>query len=698
MILGGRPGRGAPLASLILLTLVVLFCASTRWGRMYPRFAANSWKVWSNGHRMTAAERRLLFYDKTYPVLLEVRRSTPPEAVVLLPPHDFVKSRFALGRPPGDDMVPLLGSSSSAYGVLYPRVPVMFDEASPWRQRVTNLLVWDWWGLELVDPSLVHTEANRVQLFEAPARSVAAPAPLPLIRRPPIDDRTGPDRWVTPATLLGLVILTAFGDGAYRLLGRCHFRPPTNGPAEGIAWRMLLAPAVVPWLVVFYDLAGIPFTQVSAAVAAVVLLGAGFWALRPGLGPGPRIQPGIPRAGLPEIDGAPPAIPPPVRTTWVAGLLRSPAAVVLTVAAGTLILMSLVHVAILPERDYDANVGFGLVGKILAAEGRLRCSVFERIVFHAQSVYAPFAAANTGFGYLFFEAVPRLWVPWSIGGFLLALGSWVRRRTGSATIAALTAFLVLLPQALLTQSATEARPDLPSMIYTVFAALAVIDLLRGRGGYGPPAMLILVATTARSENVLFGAALATAAFLARPSPSGRAKLVWLVALPAAFFVFWNIVFVKGLIGYDPAVHFARLDFAPARVVEIVRRAMAIIAWPQAFGEFVVVVVAAPLGWLGWRLGRRRSRAPSGAPAGEDLSGTLLLLAGLMFVFYIPLFYAWDPQLHALETMRNTFKRGFFRFMPLLLLALLALPPLAARLRRCDGEAEPASSGRVSDTN
>jgi hypothetical protein len=710
---------------------------------MYPKFVANTWRVWSNGHALNAAARRLLFYDETYPILLFLRKNTPPGAVVILPPRAFVKSQVASRRAPGEDLVPLLGTSSSAYGVLYPRIPVMFDDASPWKEKATHLLVWDWWGLDLVDSSIPRTEANRLRLFEAPSGTGAAPAPLPRIRQQTADDCTGPDRWITPALFLGLLILAAFGDGMYRLLGRMRLRPRTAGSVEWIAWRMLLALAIVPWLAVSYDLAGIPFTRGSMTAAAVAVLVAGFAAQRPGFRRGRSVLVEAPRGGpaaaaavvgaAAVVVGAPAADPATRRTPDPIGLFRSPAALVLIVATGTIVLGSLVQVAILPERNYDAIVGYDLVGKILAAEGKLRSSIFDRIVYNAQSVYAPFTSTNNGFGYLFFEAVPRLWVPWLLVGFLLAFGSWVRRRTGSATLAALATFLVLLPQALLTQGATEARPDLPSMVYTAFAALVVIDLFRGRGGYGAPTVLILVATTARTENILFGVALAAACFLVRPSPPGRWRVVGMVLVPTAFFLFWNLAFVKGLIGYDPAAHFRRLDFAPDRVIEIVRRAFAIMAWPQAFGEFIVVVVAGPLAWSAWRLARRRARGDedrpgalegpgtaAGAtqdPAGEepvsagttpaaptdDVSGKLLLLAGLMFVFYLAFFYAWDPELNPLWTMIDTFKRGFFRFVPLLLVALLALPPLAGWLRRCDGvvvpgaSALPASADRVGDT-
>ncbi len=705
----GRPARGPLLASLILLAGVVVFCAATRWGRMYPKMVVSSWRVWSHGHRLAAADRRLRFYDETYPILLQLKDSIPPQSVVILPPRGFVKAQVATRRPPGEDLVPLLGCASSAYGVIYPRIPVPFDDDSPWKKDATHLLAWDWWGLDLIDATIPRTEENRVRLFEAPGDAGVAPPPLPRIWRLPADDHSGPDRWITPGLLLGLLVLWALGDGTYRLLGRVRLRPPAPASAEGLAWRMLLAPAIVPWIVVLYDLAGVPFTRVSMVVAAAALLAAGLavtpparWAARRRSGSVARAAPSRPvenpDAAVSVDRSSESALPAPaaaVRASGSGSILGSPAALVLGLAAGSIVLLGLVQLAILPERNYDALVGYDLVGKILAAEGRLRSSIFDRIVYNPQAVYPPFTSANNGYGYLFHEAVPHLWVSWLVGAFLLAFALWVRRRTGSGTLAALAAFLVLLPQALLTQGTTEARPDLPSMVYTVFAALAIIDLRGRRGGYGPPAMLLLVAATARTENVVFGVALAIACLLVRPVPPARGRAAWMVAAPLAFFLFWNLFFVKSLIGYDPAAHFRPLDFAPERIAEIVGRAFSIIAWPQVFGEFIVVVVAAPVGWLGWRFARRRGpsfvsaatrRARGAADPAEDLPGMLLLLAGLMFVCYLPFFYTWDPELNPLWSMRDTFKRGFFRFIPLLLVALLALPPVAEWLHRCDGRA------------
>ena len=67
-----------------------------------------------------------------------------------------------------------------------------------------------------------------------------------------------------------------------------------------------------------------------------------------------------------------------------------------------------------------------------------------------------------------------------------------------------------------------------------------------------------------------------------------------------------------------------------------------------------------------------------------MSKRLLVLLAAMFVFYLPYFYMWDPNYEPLWTMEHTFKRGFFRFIPGILAAFVALRPIANALRKCDG--------------
>jgi hypothetical protein len=154
----------APVRSAALLLALTLFCAFTRWGGSYVTFAAKSWGAWENGRRLPLARRELVIYDKTFPVLLHIDEVTPPDAVVLMPPRQFVIDRF---NRKGE--IPLLASPSSAYNFIYPRVPVHYGDPSPWKDRITHVLIWEHWGLDLVAPGEPPTEENRFGLVPWPS-------------------------------------------------------------------------------------------------------------------------------------------------------------------------------------------------------------------------------------------------------------------------------------------------------------------------------------------------------------------------------------------------------------------------------------------------------------------------------------------------------------------------------------------------
>jgi hypothetical protein len=152
-------------ASLILLSLVVVFCATTHWGRTYPTFIKKTWIVWSSGRVLTAEQRRLQLYDQTYPAVLYVRENTPENAVILLPPSKLIDDHI-----PGD--IPILASPSAVYDFIYPRVPVHWGDPAPGKNKIDYLLVWDYWGLDLVQPGAPRSPENRTRLFPWPAGRV----------------------------------------------------------------------------------------------------------------------------------------------------------------------------------------------------------------------------------------------------------------------------------------------------------------------------------------------------------------------------------------------------------------------------------------------------------------------------------------------------------------------------------------------
>ncbi len=163
--------RRSRVYSSVLILLVILFCAVTRWGRGYPTFLHRTWILWSSGRSLPDEARRISGYDSTYPIALYLKENTPPDAVILLPPKQLISDQTEKAAPTD---IPILASPSSVYNFIYPRVPVHWGDPSPWKGKINYLLVWNWWGLDLVQPGVPHTEENRIQIFPWPA-GVKAP-------------------------------------------------------------------------------------------------------------------------------------------------------------------------------------------------------------------------------------------------------------------------------------------------------------------------------------------------------------------------------------------------------------------------------------------------------------------------------------------------------------------------------------------
>jgi len=153
------PAKRRWLWSGLLILLLVLFVTGTRWGRGFTTIAGRTWIVWSHGSQMPFEARSAAAYEPTYMTLLFIRDSTPPDAVILLPPSGYIIETS------GRD-VALLASPSSAYSFIYPRVPVHWgDDKAPMADDVTHVLVWEHWGLNLIDPDAALTEDNRIAIF-----------------------------------------------------------------------------------------------------------------------------------------------------------------------------------------------------------------------------------------------------------------------------------------------------------------------------------------------------------------------------------------------------------------------------------------------------------------------------------------------------------------------------------------------------
>lgn len=500
---------------------------------------------------------------------------------------------------------------------------------------------------------------------------------------------------------LGLAVLWLLGDGAFRLL-RLTGRFDAADAADAVGLRLLLGLAAVPGWCIGFDLAGIAVTRVSLVGAALgsVFVTWGVERARTSRGSAPRGETSRQETSHQETKSggrAQPNAAEAASPSWRDHARRAgPLAYLFGLGVAGHLVLSASQVFIYPPRVYDALVGWDLVGKVLALEGAYRSSVFTHLVFNAQTVYAPFCASNQGYWYLFYPTAPQAWVAVLGLGFALIFWSRLARWTMSPTAASLGCFFVFTPPEVSFHMGVG-QTDLPSMVFTAAMFFATVDLVRGRAGVLPVVVWSVAASATRSEALLFALACsAIAMFWGRFRP-------W-AALPAiasaVVFAFWNLFYVRTLIGYDPGQYFlTTLEWDGARALTVVRNAVRIVG---ESGELAWLIPAIPALWLAgmfwpraWPRGGpadlpahkpagtpRRQAATPGDSWAIQTERTGMLLAALLalsFLFYLPFFYQWNPDLNPLWTMAHTFKRGYFRFIPGLVAVTLMTRPLASLL-------------------
>ena len=472
--------------------------------------------------------------------------------------------------------------------------------------------------------------------------------------------------------MLGLLILALIGDGGFRVLSRLRV-VQARSPEEWLGLRILVALALVPAILLAFDLTGVPIGRVSVGSFAALLFGAAFaWN---------RLRPGS------EADRQSSGTRQQPKRSWSAELRdrltelrRAPVAIVLILATASYAIGSFAYVLSRPPWVYDGAVGWDVVAKVMSYEGKVRSSVFTELQFNAQCVYAPFTSHNQGYWYLFTPDTPRIWVALLVTGFCLVVWSRFRSYTGSPTAAGLITFLLFTPPNL-TFHLTVAQTDMPTMVFTTLAFLAAAEFARKEAGILPVIFFSLVASASRTEGVLFATAITVILLLYRKR-EGLVAL-WVGAASALFFAFWNLFFIKHLIGYDPGAYFRdsiTIDFG--RIAEVLTRAAQIVSTRGFYGELIWIIVSLPVVWVLGRWGGGKGWW-SDSPTRRYL-GPLALILALSFVFYMPFFYMWNDQLNPLWTMEHTFKRGFFRFVPVLVFLWVSSPPVLGFLKKTEG--------------
>lgn len=144
----------------VSVAVLAAFLFGTYWGEVLRDISWRSWIAFKTGRQFSIEKRMELLLDSTYPVLLEINRRTPPDAVILFPPKELFRKEV--------DFIPVAGMASSAYSFIYPRVPVHYGDNAPYRDRVTHVLNYEHWALKMFWPDVERTESNRYGVVRWP--------------------------------------------------------------------------------------------------------------------------------------------------------------------------------------------------------------------------------------------------------------------------------------------------------------------------------------------------------------------------------------------------------------------------------------------------------------------------------------------------------------------------------------------------
>lgn len=322
---------------------------------------------------------------------------------------------------------------------------------------------------------------------------------------------------------------------------------------------------------------------------------------------------------------------------------------------------------LLPNRFYDSLTTFDLLGKVIAAEGVFRVSLFEHTNISRGGSYPPFTALFFAFAYdMGATSMTRsILVPY--GAFVLWIFGFARRWMGATSAYWLLAVCLVSPdfnsflQLPLTQLPVAAFAG-GALVY-LHAALGATDAAPGIAGrrraLAMSAVFLVLATWTRADAGVFvlGAWLAVLVY-------GRGRVpMWTrlaYGVPAVGLTLAWQAYAANVLGESGAGRFVEHLFWdwPRMRYLLVISAQLLLAAPQAFGLAGLALVVALV---------------SHATARRAV-GPLALATVLALVVYTLMYYQVDPDrqdpLPAL--MRSSYRRGVTAFiLPMWMIFLIS---------------------------
>jgi hypothetical protein len=309
----------------------------------------------------------------------------------------------------------------------------------------------------------------------------------------------------------------------------------------------------------------------------------------------------------------------------------------------------------LPVTPYDAIVGIDLVAKYALMEGKIASSVFRDLAgqMSTQPYYAPFSmlcqflyrSAGHPFGQVWLGALTISF----IGLFYLTF-----RRILHPVLAGILTFMLIATPEMFAYT-FMVQTDFPN---AVFVSIGVVYLYRyikedNDSCFWLGAWMWGLGCWSRSETIAFAmmTAVLLVAFLKPKLDKQRiAMLMAFVGINVLFFSAWNLYYLPYVLNYQPDSVFKFFFWDTQRIVELVVGMLKVwfsaIYWGYLPHIFLIAIV--------FDFVRYRS------------SRNLFLFVWLVAFFAVFLLLLYHLQLNLYANIHYTFRRGLFKFWPVMI--------------------------------
>lgn len=306
-----------------------------------------------------------------------------------------------------------------------------------------------------------------------------------------------------------------------------------------------------------------------------------------------------------------------------------------------------------PTTAYDSVAGFDLMGKVIAAEGKIFVSLFDSGVESLREIYPPLIEGSFAFAYIFGSASSKIITSLTYISLILVFYALLRKYVNSLNAIVFCLLMTITPEMFAHSSLS--LTNIPGAAYAGLGIIYLFIWLEKQQKHHLYVASILLAFNVwtRNDGVVFN----VSGFLILLYHAIRNK-VWkelAIYLSISFLplIIWTL-YLKYFLGIIQNIFVNHLFWDANRFKELVQWIKVLLKNTNLYGLTFYIFLISLIFNVKNLLKDKFS---------------LLLLIIFSFVFYTGIFYQMDETkgLAPLASMmQNSFKRGLFYFVPLVL--------------------------------